>query len=87
MLEKDVIWENRETVNISTQVLIHQITFLAASTRLAMSWHSVKVTECFPSLEAALFLVKQALKNSSFRVLCCLGEVDRPQKYLQQDSQ
>ena len=74
-------------VNNSTQVSIHRITLLAASTRLAMSWHSAKVTECLPSLAAALFLVKQALKNSSMRVLCCLGDEDRPQKYLQQDSQ
>ena len=49
---------------------------------MAISWHSTKVTACFPSLAAALFFVKQVLKNSTMRVICCLGVDARPQKYL-----
>ena len=57
-------------------------TLLAASTLLAISWHSTKVTACFPSRTVALFLVKHVLKNSTIKVICCLGVVARLQKYL-----
>ena len=70
---------NREIVNISTQESIHRITLLAASTRLAMSWHSVKVTECLPSRAAALNIsesVRSTRMSSLDLLVLFLGETE-----------